>query len=152
VVGTALLVLLSGLLIGGLARWAVPGPDPMPLWLTAFIGLGGSVLGGGIAAAALGASKDVSRSDYFTIELASILAAILLVVAYRRLVQKRPITGPEAHRPPTRGFGLGRARPGSLRDTLRKAQLLRSLDDLHRSGLLTDEEYEEKRRRLLERP
>ena len=36
-----------GFAIGGLARWAVPGPDPMPAWLTIFIGLTGSLVGGG---------------------------------------------------------------------------------------------------------
>jgi len=59
----------------------------MPIWLTILVGLGGSAIGGGITAAVLGAGKDdVSRADYFSIELASILASILLVVAYRHFV------------------------------------------------------------------
>ena len=41
-----------GFVIGSLARWAVPGPDPMPAWLTIFIGLTGSLVGGGIVALA----------------------------------------------------------------------------------------------------
>src|SRR5213080_3648403 len=109
--GTILSIILSGFLIGSLARWAVPGPDPMPFWLTVAIGFGGSVVGGGIVAAFLGADKDVSSSDYFSIAMGSILASILLVIAYRRVVQKRPITGPRAHEPPTRGVGINRMRP-----------------------------------------
>ena len=88
-----LLLLLSGFVFGALARWAVPGPDPMPVWLTILIGLGGSAIGGGITAAVLQADKDVSRADYFTIVLASILTSILLVVAYRHFIQQRAILG-----------------------------------------------------------
>ena len=148
--GAIILLLVSGFLFGALARWAVPGPDPMPVWLTIFIGLGGSAIGGGITAAVLHANDNVSRADYFSIELASILTSILLVVAYRHFVQRRAILGPDALKPPTRGFGLGgpRRRP-SLGETVRKAQLLKSLDDLRAHDLLTDEEYREKRAKLL---
>jgi uncharacterized membrane protein YeaQ/YmgE (transglycosylase-associated protein family) len=146
-----LLLAISGFLFGALARWAVPGPDPMPVWLTVFIGLGGSAIGGGITAAVLGASQNASRADYFTIELASILTSILLVVAYRHFVQGRAVLGPDALKPPTRGFGIGvprRQRP-SLREAVQKAQLLKGLDDLRANGLLTDEEYEAKRSKVL---
>ena len=144
-----LLLLLSGFVFGALARWAVPGPDPMPVWLTILIGLGGSAIGGGITAAILGAGEDVSRADYFTIELASILTSILLVVGYRHFVQRRAILGPDALKPPTRGFGIGGPRRPSFADAMRKAQLLKSLDDLHAHGLLTDEEHARKRQALL---
>src|SRR2546427_4937932 len=122
-----LLIAISGFAFGALARWAVPGPDPMPVWLTIFIGLGGSALGGGITAAVLHANENVSRADYFTIELASILVSILLVVGYRHFVQRRAILGPDALKPPTRGFGIGGPRPrrprASFGDAIRKAQL-----------------------------
>jgi hypothetical protein len=52
-------------------------------------------------------------------------------------------------KPPTRGFGIGRPRRATLGAALRRAQLLKGLDDLHRNGLLTDEEYQEKRAKLL---
>ena len=147
---TLILLLLSGFIFGALARWAVPGPDPMPVWLTILVGLGGSAIGGGITAAVLGAGKDdVSRADYFSIELASILASILLVVAYRHFVQRRAILGPDALEPPTRGFGIGGPRRPSFTEAMRKAQLLKNLDDLKAHGLLTDEEYAAKRAKLL---
>jgi uncharacterized membrane protein YeaQ/YmgE (transglycosylase-associated protein family) len=47
-------LIIGGFLIGGLARFAVPGPDPMSLWLTIAIGLGGSIIGGLVAYALLG--------------------------------------------------------------------------------------------------
>ena len=150
--GAILLLLISGFVFGALARWAVPGPDPMPVWLTVFIGLAGSAIGGGITAAVLDVNSDnVSRADYFTIELASILTSILIVVAYRHFIQQRAIIGPEAMKPPTRGFGIGRARAQrpTFGEAWRRAQLLKGLDDLHRNGLLTDEEYREKRSKLL---
>jgi uncharacterized membrane protein YeaQ/YmgE (transglycosylase-associated protein family) len=146
-----LLLAISGFLFGALARWAVPGPDPMPVWLTILIGLGGSAIGGGITAAVLHANQNVSRANYFTIELASILTSILLVVAYRHFIQRRAIIGPDALKQPTRGFGIGRPRrPRALfGDAIRKAQLLKGLDDLRSHGLLTDEEYQEKRAKIL---
>jgi len=140
-----LLLAISGFVFGALARWAVPGPDPMPVWLTIFVGLGGSAIGGGVTAAVLHVDKNVSRADYFTIELASILTSILLVVAYRHFIQQRAIIGPDALKPPTRGFGIGRPRRPSFRQAVQKVQLLKGLDDLRANGVLTDEEYQEKR-------
>ena len=148
-------IFVSGFLIGALARWAVPGPDPMPIWLTTLFGLAGSIVGGGIAAAVLHANSDVSNSDYFSIVMASISASILLVIGYRRFVQKRPITGPDAHKPPLRGWGLRRRPvrppdPGSLRPRgASKQAVLRKLDELHDQGVLSDEEYLAKRREVI---
>lgn len=90
--GAIVSILVSGLVVGGLARLAVPGPDPMPLWLTIGIGVVGSFVGGGIAGAVAGVDAIVA------IFLASVIAATLLVIVYRRLVYKRGITGPDARR------------------------------------------------------
>lgn len=84
--GDIVAILISGLVIGALGRLAVPGPDPMPIWLTILLGIVGSIVGG-IAAVALG----FGVGGIFVL---SVLAATLLVIAYRRLVLKRPITGP----------------------------------------------------------
>ncbi len=147
--GAIVSILLSGFVIGALARWGVPGPDPMPWWLTVLFGIAGSVLGGGITAAALGANDNVSSADYFTILLSSILAAMVLIILYRRFVQRRPITGPEAHKPPSRGIGITTLRSRRELSAETKAALLRHLDELHDKGVLSDEEYVEKRRKVL---
>jgi uncharacterized membrane protein YeaQ/YmgE (transglycosylase-associated protein family) len=42
----ALVVALSGLVTGALARWLLPGPDPMSWPKTILYGIGGSLLGG----------------------------------------------------------------------------------------------------------
>jgi len=96
-----------GFFVGVLARWAVPGPDPMPAWLTIFIGLSGSLIGGGIVFALAGTE---TRGDLYISILASIAVAALLVIAYRRFVQGRPVTGPEAQRLPTREIGRASCR------------------------------------------
>src|SRR6059058_2411158 len=98
--GSVIAIMISGFITGGLARLAVPGPDPMPVWLTVAIGLAGSWGGGSVAAAIWGWDAKTA------ISLCAFLTAILLVVAYRRFVQKRPITGPEAMKFPDRGFGI----------------------------------------------
>jgi uncharacterized membrane protein YeaQ/YmgE (transglycosylase-associated protein family) len=162
-----------GFAIGALARWAVPGPDPMPAWLTIFIGLTGSLVGGGIMVALVGTA---TRGDLYLTIIASIAVAALLVIAYRRFIQGRPVTGPEAHRLPTKGFGIPRLRrrllqmgidpdsvgqpggprrvaqvePASEHDAdLERLENLRKLEDLHEAGLLTDEEFRAKRAALL---
>lgn len=81
-----LVILLTGLIVGALGRLAVPGRDPMPLWLTILIGIVGSIAGG-MVALALG----FGAGGVFVL---SVLAATLIVIGYRRLVQKRPVTGP----------------------------------------------------------
>ena len=65
----------------------------MPLWKTLLFGVAGSFLGGGVGygiAAEWGAF------------MGSVIAATILVLVYRRFVQKRPITGPRARLRPGR--------------------------------------------------
>jgi uncharacterized membrane protein YeaQ/YmgE (transglycosylase-associated protein family) len=89
--GFILFILLWGFIIGGLARLAIPGPDPMPVWLTIAIGIGGSLLGGIVTRIFFGTGV----SFFF-----AFLGAVLLVVLYRRYVQHRPVWGPGARQPP----------------------------------------------------
>jgi uncharacterized membrane protein YeaQ/YmgE (transglycosylase-associated protein family) len=84
--GDVVAILLTGLVVGALGRLAVPGRDPMPLWLTILIGITGSLVGG-MVAIALG----FGVGGVFVL---SVLTATLLVIAYRRIVQKRTVTGP----------------------------------------------------------
>lgn len=145
-----------GFISGGLARLAVPGPDPMPVWLTMAIGLAGSAGGGAIAIAIWGRGTQA-------VGLFAFIGAILLVVAYRRFVQRRPITGPDALKFPTRGIGIERFtdRRQKLEDLTRQVQAqrgendvtanLRKLADLRDAGVLTDEEFEAKKAQLLAR-
>jgi hypothetical protein len=120
------------------------------------IGLVGSAAGGGLAIGLWGKGTQ-------GIGILAFLGSVLLVVAYRRFVQKRPIYGPEAFKFPTRGVGIERfqERRQRMEDMLRQAQAeqvqqaqataeshLQKLRDLHEAGILTDEEFEEKKERV----
>lgn len=84
--GDVVYIVLVGLVIGALGRLAVPGRDPMPIWLTILVGLVGAFVGGTIAV-----SLGFGGGGIFVV---SVLVATLIVIAYRKLVQKRSITGP----------------------------------------------------------
>jgi uncharacterized membrane protein YeaQ/YmgE (transglycosylase-associated protein family) len=147
--GFVLAILISGFITGGLARFAIPGPDPMPIWLTIAIGLTGSIVGAVVG-------KAVSNDNGYVVSFLSFGVAISLVAAYRRFVQQRPIFGPGAYAFPERGLGVEQQRSrlaklGIDADMLRpdpkkleRARLEAMLQELHRAGLLDDEEFAEK--------
>jgi uncharacterized membrane protein YeaQ/YmgE (transglycosylase-associated protein family) len=178
--GNVIAALFIAFVTGALARFALPGPDPMPPWLTIAIGLGGTVAGTGIVLA-IGGRGAASWAG-----LASFFFAVGLVVLYRRFVQKRPLWGRDAYRFPERGFGVEQ-----YRERLKKAGIdpdqigtqtfggiqarppfqptpsptharsgddpadnpahyLGLLEELHDTGVLEDEEYTAARTRLLE--
>ena len=145
-------VLISGFVIGALARWAVPGPDPMSVPMTILLGVFGSFLGGGIAAAFVG--TDQTSGDVFAILIGSIVASMLILVLYRRYVQHRPLTGPDASRPPGERPQLGSmlGRPGQRTPQRRDvSEQLQKLAELRDDGVLSDEEFEAKKAELLAR-
>jgi uncharacterized membrane protein YeaQ/YmgE (transglycosylase-associated protein family) len=181
VAGSVISVIVTAFLTGALARFAVPGPDPMPAWLTILIGLVGTLIGAGIVFAAVG-------QDPAWVGIAGFLCSIALVVAYRRFVQKRALCGPDAYRFPARGVGVEeyrerlkragidpeaigsqmavalqqqrdeRAAPHDAAPAVRTgdhptenpAHYLELLEELHDHGVLTDDEYQASRLRLLE--
>ena len=82
-IGFIVYLLVFGLVVGALARLALPGPDPMGILATIGLGLAGAFIGGILAHLIFGAAGGV---------IFSILGAILLLYLYRRFVQKRPLT------------------------------------------------------------
>ena len=80
-------LIVWGFIVGGLARLALPGPDPMPWYATIGLGLGGSIIGGVVAKLLIGTAGGL---------IFAVLGAILLLYLYRRYVQHRGITGPSA--------------------------------------------------------
>jgi uncharacterized membrane protein YeaQ/YmgE (transglycosylase-associated protein family) len=165
--------IVTAFFTGALARFAVPGPDPMPVWLTITIGLVGTAIGGGIVYA-------IAGPDAKWVGIAGFFVSIGLVAGYRRFVQKRPLWGPEAYRFPKRGIGVEDYRerlqragidpdmigsplappqgvqptPAATQEegpTENPAHYLQLLEELHDSGVLSDDEYTGARTRLLER-
>ena len=151
--GFVLAILISGFITGGLARLAIPGPDPMPVWLTLAIGLTGSIVGAVVG-------KAISNDNAYVISILSFTVAIALVASYRRFVQRRPIFGPGALAFPKTGLGVDQQRarlrklgidPDQLTPDPKQLERLRleaALTELHRAGLLDDEELAEKRAQL----
>jgi hypothetical protein len=102
----------------------------MPIWFTIAIGVTGSVIAGIVGHIVF----DDPGGGY----LVALLAAIAIVIAYRRFVQGRGITGPDARRMPARGVGV-------------REELEEKLRDLRDAGLLSEEEFELKRAQLRSR-
>ena len=178
--GAVISVIVTAFITGALARLALPGPDPMPIWLTITLGLVGTLIGASIA-------YGIAGRDPAWISIGGFLATVVLVGLYRRFVQKRPIFGREAYRFPERGVGIeqyrerlraagidpdrigspfappevpGAAatataptpRPSATEDpTENPAHFLTLLEELHDTGVLSDDEYTAARTRLLER-
>jgi uncharacterized membrane protein YeaQ/YmgE (transglycosylase-associated protein family) len=154
--GLVLAIVISGFVTGALARLAIPGPDPMPAWLTLAIGLVGSIAGAVVGNA-------ISGGNGYVVSFLSFGVAIALVAAYRRFVQRRPIFGPGALAFPERGLGVEHQRerlkklgidPDALRpdpQRLERTRLEAMLAELHRAGLLDDDELAAKRAALDER-
>ena len=91
--GAILGLLLSGLIIGALARFALPGKDPMPIWATILLGIAGSLLG----RCRRGRPRRATRTTRRRIFLGALLGRdASSSILYRRFVQKRPLTGPGA--------------------------------------------------------
>lgn len=151
---TVLVAMGSAFVTGALARFAVPGPDPMPAWLTIVIGLIGSIAGGVLG-------DRISGGNGVAVTLISFGVAVALVAAYRIVVQKRPVFGPGALKFPERGIGIEQYRerlrkmgfdPDNLQPMraqmpTRETRLHAAIEELHGAKLIDEEERE----RLLER-
>jgi uncharacterized membrane protein YeaQ/YmgE (transglycosylase-associated protein family) len=147
--GFVLAILFSGFITGAMARLAIPGPDPMPVWLTLAIGLAGSIVGAVVGDA-------ISDGNGYVVSFLSFGIAIALVAAYRRFVQQRPLWGPGARAFPQRGLGVAEQReklkqlgidPDNLRPSPKQNERTRleaMLQELHRAGVIDDAELAEK--------
>jgi uncharacterized membrane protein YeaQ/YmgE (transglycosylase-associated protein family) len=81
---------IGGLIVGLLARLAIPGRDPMPLWTTIVLGIAGSILGGFVAGLLFGADA-YAWAFPFAVGGASVILGL-----HRSFIQKRPLFGPDA--------------------------------------------------------
>ena len=78
-----IVLFVGGLIIGALARLALPGPDPMSIPMTALLGIAGSLVGGVVSRLFLGYGGGF---------IFALLGAILLLYLHRRFVQHRGLS------------------------------------------------------------
>ena len=90
-----LILFIQGLVIGAFARLALPGRDPMSIWMTAAIGIAGSFIAGLV----MYAITDGSRPPGF---LAALVASVGLVYLIRRR-RGGGLTSPGRHGGPRHG-------------------------------------------------
>ena len=79
--GFLILLAISGAIIGGLGRLALPGPDPMTIPQTILVGIGGSFAAGIIVRLLSGGRADAGI-------VASVLGATGIVYLIRRSRQR----------------------------------------------------------------
>ena len=102
---------VSGLIVGGLARLALPGPDPMSIWMTILIGLAGSFIGGLVMLAITGGRN--AGGIVVSVAAATLIVYLIrrrrggsitdpglgpaaVVAVVRGCARLRPLTGPRA--------------------------------------------------------
>jgi uncharacterized membrane protein YeaQ/YmgE (transglycosylase-associated protein family) len=77
--------LVFGAVIGGLARFIMPGRDPMGCLMTILLGILGSVVGG-LLMGTLITGRSTDPAGW----IGSVLGALLLLWLYRRYMGSRP--------------------------------------------------------------
>ena len=79
---------LSGIVVGALATWSLPGKEPGGFFITMLIGIAGAIVGGFI-----GTLLGLGSVNGFNVRslVISIIGALLLLAIYRR-VKKKPVS------------------------------------------------------------
>lgn len=76
-------MVITGFVVGLLARWVLPGPDHFGFLITSLVGIAGSWVGGYIGS--LISSSPAGASFYPAGFVMSVLGAVILLVALRAL-------------------------------------------------------------------
>jgi uncharacterized membrane protein YeaQ/YmgE (transglycosylase-associated protein family) len=79
--------LLIGLVAGALARFLVPGRDPMGFVGTLVLGLVGSLVGGFLGSLLTGGDDDLSPAGL----IGSVIGAIIALLIWRAMSHRRPV-------------------------------------------------------------
>ncbi len=81
--------ILFGLIIGIIARFLMPGPQPMGMIMTALLGIAGSFVGALLANLIKGRGVSFDAGDPYN-WIAAIVGSVLLLFLYGRMA-KRPL-------------------------------------------------------------
>ena len=80
--------LVFGLIVGVIARFLVPGKQPMHWFATILLGIVGSFVGGGISWLVFGTSNNTVHPGGL---IMSIIGAVILVLLYGRVVSAKKV-------------------------------------------------------------
>jgi len=73
--------IIIGLIAGAIARWLMPGPDPMGWLGTIVLGIVGSLVGGTLLNLVFGGGLELTGAGF----LGSILGALIVLFVWRRM-------------------------------------------------------------------
>jgi len=73
--------IIIGLIAGAIARWLMPGPDPMGWLGTIVLGIVGSLVGGTLLNLVFGGGFELTGAGF----LGSILGALIVLFVWRRM-------------------------------------------------------------------
>jgi uncharacterized membrane protein YeaQ/YmgE (transglycosylase-associated protein family) len=159
----ALFSLLAAVfVVGALARFALPGPDPLPVWFTIVLGVGGALFGALVVAiyvVAAGRTEESFLAGQGIFATAAVAGATGLYFLYRRFGQNRPITGPGAQRLPLKPRGLNRILRGKPHKWLEETAVpgavpvdqLAKLVALRDAGKIDAAEFDRRKAALVEK-
>ena len=85
--GFILYLLVIGIIAGFLARFLVPGPDPMGFWATVLVGVIGSFVGGFLGYLIFNEDFDEGALQASGI-IGSIIGAVIVVLIYRAITRR----------------------------------------------------------------
>jgi uncharacterized membrane protein YeaQ/YmgE (transglycosylase-associated protein family) len=89
-IGTIIITIIVGLIIGALGRLVVPGRQPIPIWLTIIIGIVASFIGAWIGTL-FGYHNANGGIAWIQIILAVVVAAILVSLTARLYLGRRRV-------------------------------------------------------------
>jgi uncharacterized membrane protein YeaQ/YmgE (transglycosylase-associated protein family) len=87
VIGFIIGLLLLGTVAGYLARWLVPGPDPMSFAGTMVLGVAGSFVGGFLGWLVFGEDLDEGALQISGV-LGSIIGAVVVLIVYNAMSRR----------------------------------------------------------------
>jgi uncharacterized membrane protein YeaQ/YmgE (transglycosylase-associated protein family) len=87
VLGFILYLLIIGIVAGFLARFLVPGPDPMGFWATVLVGVIGSFVGGFLGYVLFNEDFDEGAIQASGLS-GSVIGAVIVVLIYRAITRR----------------------------------------------------------------
>jgi uncharacterized membrane protein YeaQ/YmgE (transglycosylase-associated protein family) len=91
VLGFILYLLIIGIVAGFLARFLVPGPDPMGFWATVLVGVIGSFVGGFLGYVLFNEDFDEGAIQASGL-IGSVIGAVIVVLIYRAISRRGAAT------------------------------------------------------------